>query len=167
MGSLDATLVEALFERYAFQVERRCHRLLRQPEEARDVAQEVFVRLITHGGDFRGEAEWMTWLYRVATNLCLNRIRNAARRDQAWSDELARAFEAPPMPDVRVQHRDTLATLFSEVDEATQQIAVLYYHDGLTQQEVGDVMGLSRVTVNKRLKQLERVTRTRDVEAAG
>lgn len=167
MGELESAVVERLFERYAFQVELRCRRLLRHPEEARDAAQEVFVRLLTHGGDFRGEAEWMTWLYRVATNLCLNRIRNATRRDEIWAETVDAIVQEPTTPEETVLNRRALQSVFSEVDEATQQIAVLYFLDGLSQQEVGEVLGLSRVTVNKRLMKFRAQTNARRDEVVG
>ena len=150
----DPALVEDLFDRHAARVQRHCRRLLRNPEEARDAAQEVFLRLMLHGQDFRGHAQWTTWLYRIATNLCLDRLRSASRRDASWAEALVASTGETPSPEAAALSRRALDALLSEADDCTRRIVVLHFLEGLSQQEVADAMGLSRVTVNKRLMRL-------------
>src|SRR5260370_37301217 len=72
-GDADAfgSLVEAHQERLL----RLCERMLGDAEEARDAAQEVFLKAYRKAGDFRPQGQVYTWLYRIATNLCLNKLR--------------------------------------------------------------------------------------------
>src|SRR5215475_12227092 len=73
---MDRAELELLYTRSGAAVERRCRALLGDGEEARDMVQEVFLRAVRHADEFRGEASPTTWLYRITTNLCLNRLRD-------------------------------------------------------------------------------------------
>jgi RNA polymerase sigma-70 factor (ECF subfamily) len=151
MAPLDRTTVEDIYRRYGFQVERRCRRILGDTDEAADAAQEVFVKVLTRGAQFRGAAEWMTWLYRVATNVCLNRLRDRRTRAALLSqnaDEVAPA--SAPRPDERAELR-FLVELLAEIDETTREIIGYHIIDEMPQGEIAALVGLSRVTVNKRL----------------
>lgn len=68
---------------------RRCQTLLKDREAAADAAQEVFVRVIEKIDRFRGEASPVTWVYRIATNVCLDELRRRAKRRLVeWTPEL-------------------------------------------------------------------------------
>jgi RNA polymerase sigma-70 factor (ECF subfamily) len=153
---LERAVVEDLYRRYWFQVEARCRRILAGPE-ALDAAQEVFVRLITSGGEFRAESEWMTWLYRVATNICLNRIRDQQRRGARWqADALAATAGSEVDLERLFANRERLIEVLGRFDQKTQQIAIHYFLDEMTQDEIGEVLSLSRVSVNKRLQRFRK-----------
>ncbi|HYU54535.1 MAG TPA: sigma factor, partial [Gemmatimonadaceae bacterium] len=78
--------VGALSRRYGPMVLRRCRQLLRREHDALDACQDVFVRLIEQRR--RLDARYpSSLLYRIATNVCLNRIRDRGRRPDATSDE--------------------------------------------------------------------------------
>jgi len=153
MTSFDRAIVEGLYRQYGFQVERRCRRILGEADEANDAAQEVFVRLLVKGAEFRGAAEWMTWLYRVATNVCLNRLRDRRNRAELLSRNASVVEPMPPrQPDaIGGMDRRFLLDLLSEFDQTTQEIVLYHLVDDMTQGEIAEVVGLSRVTVNKRI----------------
>jgi RNA polymerase sigma-70 factor (ECF subfamily) len=137
------------------QVERRCQKLLRDEALAADAAQETFVRLITKGGEFRKDAEWMTWLYKVSTNICLNKLRASGRRSTAWQEQVGHSMpKAVSAIDEPLLLKQALLLALRRFDEVTQQIAVFAFLDEMTQEEIGDLLGLSRVTINKKLMKL-------------
>jgi RNA polymerase sigma-70 factor (ECF subfamily) len=72
----DARALEALCERHAPKVERLCRHLLRDPEDARDAAQDALARLCVKLRQFRGESAFSTWLHRLTVNAC----RDVAQR---------------------------------------------------------------------------------------
>ena len=144
--------VEQLCARYGAMVLRRCRRLLNREEDARDACQDVFVRVVTHGPrlDNRHGA---SLLYRIATNVCLNRIRDG-RNDPAAADEdqlrriaCADAFAAS-------HARMLLDRVFGRHPESSRTMAVLHYVDGLSLREVAQLTGLSVSGVRKRLRGL-------------
>jgi RNA polymerase sigma factor (sigma-70 family) len=151
MAPLDRATVEDLYRRYGFQVERRCRRILGGVSDAADAAQEVFVKVLTRGGDVRGTSEWTTWLYRVATNVCLNRLRDLRTRDVLLRQHAHEVTpSAVPPPDGNID-RHIMTELLAELDETTREIVVYHLIDEMPQGEIAALIGLSRVTVNKRL----------------
>lgn len=75
----DTTARDVLVERHAGRVERIAHARLRDPEEARDAAQEALGRVVERLGSFRGDASFTTWVHRVAANACTDHARRVAR----------------------------------------------------------------------------------------
>src|SRR6266446_7364668 len=80
----DARALEALCERHAPRVEKLAHHLLRDPEDARDAAQESLAKLCDRVRQFRGESQFTTWLHRLVVNTC----RDVAERRRArpWEE---------------------------------------------------------------------------------
>src|SRR5579864_223860 len=76
---------EELVSRYDRDVLRLAMSLVRQPEDSRDIYQEVFLRAYRNLSRFRFECSFYTWLYRIATNVCLDHLRRKStrREDQA------------------------------------------------------------------------------------
>src|ERR671925_2097302 len=79
----DARALEALCERHAPRVEKLAAHLLRDPEDARDAAQEALAKLCTRIRQFRGESQLSTWLHRLTVNAC----RDVANRQRARACE--------------------------------------------------------------------------------
>ena len=126
-------------------VYRRCRQMLGE-QAAEDAVQEVFLRATKAWSRFRGDASPMTWLYRIATTHCLQQIRND--RSRAAKLELI----SPPWEEIEdLASKVDLAALFAELDPTTQQVVMLRHVDGMTLEEVADVCGISRKTVQKRL----------------
>ncbi len=141
--------VEALYRRYGPMVVRRCRFLLRQDEEAADVAQEVFVKLLKHR-DRLTEKHPSSLLYRMATNLSLNRIRDRKRHEELPGDELLNGIAG-------LAHLDApllLDRLFGRQPESTRTMAVLHHVDGLTLEEVARECRMSVSGVRRRLRLL-------------
>jgi len=141
--------VEALYERYGPMVLRRCRYLLRDEDEALDVMQDVFMNLIKQGERFEA-AYPSSLLYRIATNLSLNRIRDRKRGPDRPGDETLHAIASAPDPDAPL----LLRWLFGHHPESTRTMAVLHYVDGMTLEQVAAECGLSVSGVRKRLRGL-------------
>jgi len=145
--------VEALSRRYGPMVLRRCRRLLRDEDEALDACQDVFLRVFERRA--RLDARYpSSLLYRIATNVCLNRLRDSRRepvtRDEAVLTAIAKAEE----PGAASEARLLLARLFGRHPESTRTMAVLHYVDGLTLDEVAAETDMSVSGVRKRLRGL-------------
>jgi RNA polymerase sigma-70 factor (ECF subfamily) len=138
-----------LYRTYGPVVYRRCLRILKNPEAARDATQEVFVKLIRDMSKLEDRATVLPWLYRVATNHCLNARRNTTRRGEE--------LEAPPLELAASTGQDTFPdrqlaqAILSRFDLATQSVAVGVLVDGMEQEEVAEALGVSRRTVARRL----------------
>jgi RNA polymerase sigma-70 factor (ECF subfamily) len=141
--------VQALFERYGPMVLRRCRRLLRDEDEARDLAQDVFVQVLRRRASL-SEQYPSSLLFRIATNLCLNRIRDRKREPCAQGDVILDRIACHHDQDSAL----TLARLFGRHQESTRTMAVMHYLDGMTLEQVARECRMSVSGVRKRLRAL-------------
>jgi RNA polymerase sigma-70 factor (ECF subfamily) len=135
---------------------RRCRQLLRDEDEALDATQDVFVRLIERQRQLDARYP-SSLLYRVATNVCLNRIRDRGRRPiaaESGDEDRLEAIARAEVPGGDSDARMLLDWLFNRHPESSRTIAVLHYVDGLTLEQVAGEVGLSVSGVRKRLRKL-------------
>jgi RNA polymerase sigma-70 factor (ECF subfamily) len=144
--------VNRLYREFGPAVYRRCLRLLRDRAAAEDATQDVFVKLIREVDHLQDRATVLPWIYRVATNHCLNLRRNAARQRSESSDELEVVPDRTGGDPSSYPDRHLAQTVLSRFDEATQQVAVAVLVDGMELEEVAEVLGISSRTVSRRLQ---------------
>jgi RNA polymerase sigma-70 factor (ECF subfamily) len=149
--------VESFYRRYGPMVLRRCHKLLRSEAQAQDAMQDVFVSVLNHE-DRLDDSAPAALLLRIATNVCLNRLRSARRRPESPDDELLlRIAASAPDRDGQLAARGLLARLFGgegPLEASSRTIAVMHLVDGLTLEEVAAEAGMSVSGVRKRLRTL-------------
>ncbi len=141
------------YRTYGPMVLRRCRRILGDEEKAVDAMQDTFVQLLRYKDSLEGEAP-SSLLYRMATNVCLNKIRSSKRRPETPSDELVSRIAGLSETESRVGARELLTRLFAKHRESTRTIAVLHLLDGMTLEEVASEVGMSVSGVRKRLRPL-------------
>jgi len=155
--------VESHYLRYGPMVLRRCRTLLRDPAKAEDAMQDVFVSLIRHEDRLRDEAPGAL-LLRVATNVCLNRMRGERRRPEDAHDDddlalrIAQADEPGGDAESQALARNILGKLFGANDPlaaSTRSLAFMHLVDGMTLDEVARESRLSVSGVRKRLRGLK------------
>jgi RNA polymerase sigma-70 factor, ECF subfamily len=160
--------IAQLYARAGHLVVRRCAQMLRDPEEAADVAQWVFVRAIEVGFEPRSDGESLSWLYKTATQRCLHLLRSSGTRARLRlvNDTL---LQPPPAPDPEVDlgDRESLAHLLGQVDERTGEIALATFAMGLTNERAAELFGVSVRTVGRARADFEIVVeRWRAAEAS-
>jgi RNA polymerase sigma-70 factor, ECF subfamily len=148
--------VEALARRYTPMVLRRCRWLLRDEDEAMDACQDVFVRLLERRGRLEASHP-SSLLYIMATNICLNRLRDRNRHAAPTEDDELERIAAAGTQWAGSDARLVLDRLFRRHPASSRTMAVLHYLDGLTLEEVAAEVGLSVSGVRKRLRSLRRV----------
>ena len=118
-------------------------RMLADRTEAEDVAQEAMLRLWRMAPDWQqGEAKVVTWLYRVASNLCLDRLRRSRPRGL---DEVAEPEDAAPGVIARLIEADRAMALdeaLAALPDRQRQAVVLRHMEGLTNPEIAAVMDI-------------------------
>jgi RNA polymerase sigma factor (sigma-70 family) len=138
--------LERLYSVHSASVRRRARQLLGDDEAARDATQEVFMRVMRAGGSVPVEPTPTAWLYRVTTNLCLNRLRDKKRRDHLLG---SRAPETSVQPTSEM--RAIVTEILSRVPEELQDVALYFFLDELTYDEIARLLGVSKRTVSNRL----------------
>ena len=160
---LDRMAFSKLYEAYAPMVYRRCVFLLKDDAEAKDMVQNVFLRVYERM-DTLDLSQPSSLLWNTATRLCLNRIRDKKRRGlDVDSSELLLTIACAEEDD-GVEARGLLAKIFSKEQESTRTIATLHYVDGMTLEETAETVGLSVSGVRKRLRTLQAKIKNLEVE---
>ena len=143
---MDRAGIAELYRTWGPAIYRRCLRLLRDMEAARDATQEVFRKALSSPDKLSNPDTALPFIYRIATNHCLNERRNAARRGETELDDLQVPSEHAAFPQRRLVQR-----VLSRFDVKTQSIAVGVLVDGMEHEEVADALGISRKTVSRKL----------------
>ena len=168
--AIDRGELEALYRSYGALVKRRARGILGDDHEAQDAMQEVFVRVIAAMGEFRRQSQPSTWLYRITTNLCLNRLRDGRRRRDHLSRLGQEALASPRTHALSPELRATLERVLTAVPADLSEVAVYYYVDEMDQAEIAKLVGVARRTVGYRLDRFRaeaaRVLGTEEVPAA-
>jgi RNA polymerase sigma-70 factor (ECF subfamily) len=154
---MDAGGIAQLYEKYAPAIYAHCRRLLGSTAAARDAMQEAFVRVLLRNRDLAPGDEALRYLYRTATNVSINVLRQRAVRDRAVPEIAARA--AKTESGEGHADRQFVRMLLDRVDATGGSIAVMHFVDGMTQVEIAATLGITRRTVFNRLKALEKLAK--------
>jgi RNA polymerase sigma-70 factor (ECF subfamily) len=151
--------VEALYRTHGPMVLRRCRRLLRDEHRALDAMQDTFVQVLRYEKTLDAEAP-SSLLYRIATNVCLNKLRSERRRPSGEStdregESVVEKLIGGVDEEERGIARQLLGKLFERELSSTLEMAVFHLHDGMTLEEVAALTGLSVSGVRKRLRGLK------------
>jgi RNA polymerase sigma-70 factor, ECF subfamily len=138
--------IAELYVRHWQRVYQRARRLLKDAEAARDATQEVFLRAASAKTAPIHASDSLAWLYRTTTNLCLNGLRDARRRGELLSllgPEAARSADA----DARM----AVSRILEALPQDLRDVAIYYYVDEFSHEEIAGLLNVSRRTVGNRL----------------
>ncbi|MFB3817371.1 MAG: sigma-70 family RNA polymerase sigma factor [Candidatus Methylomirabilales bacterium] len=149
-----------LVERHQHRAFNLAYRLVRNREDALDVAQEAFARAYASLGSFKGQASFTTWLHRIVVNQAIDWLRRGRRTEAAYDDQrpapedAAADPAAPDDPASLLQHKQVQALLAEGLDRlppAHRAVLVLREVEGMSYDEIGRAVGCSLGTVMSRL----------------
>jgi RNA polymerase sigma-70 factor (ECF subfamily) len=153
----EAQAFRALVDRHLPTVLAIARRMLRDDAEAEDVAQETMLRLWRNAARLElGEGGVRPWLRRVAANLCIDRVR--AQRNTSLGDALPEEVE-PPSQMTRLAERELgrrVDAALKALPERQRLALTLFHYEGMSQIEVGEVMGISDEAVESLLARARR-----------
>jgi RNA polymerase sigma-70 factor (ECF subfamily) len=148
----DAAAFEVIYQQHCGRVYALCLRMLRDPVEAEDLAQEVFLQLFRKIHTFRGESAFSTWLHRLTANLVLMRLRRkkpvSISLDDINGSEEEDAKPRPELggPDPRLSgliDRVNLQAAIDQLPEGYSKIFLLYDVHGYEHNEIAQILGRS------------------------
>lgn len=142
-----ASDIDSLYRRYGYVVLRRAERLLGSTEEARDVLHDVFEGLVARPEQFRATSSFATWLYATTTHACLSRLRKRRRRIRLLQRHVVPRAGTGATAHDQVLVRELLRRLPAKLVD----VAIYYYVDEMTQDEIAALLGCSRRHVGNQL----------------
>jgi len=169
MGRSDEELVEAcqageasafdvLVARWEDRIRGAAYRFLGSEEEAKDVAQEAFLKAYRALGGFKREARFSSWLYQIATNLCRDRLRRRRSRGTVSLEEMEETggaiVETRPGAHDRLLQEDLARAVrraIHALGEEQREVVILKEYEGLTFLEIAQALDVPVSTVKTRL----------------
>lgn len=148
----NARALRQFYETYHSQVRGHLYRLLGPDPEIDDLVQTVFARAFTALNTFKGNSALSTWLYRITTNTTHNLLRQRFRRNRVksaflwWLDGGRGGVQG-----ARVDVRDEAERLLQRLAPDLREVFVLYHYEGLTLQEISQILDKPISTVGDRL----------------
>ncbi|MBN8550364.1 MAG: sigma-70 family RNA polymerase sigma factor [Deltaproteobacteria bacterium] len=161
----DKESYRVLVEKYQQRVFAIAFDVVRSREDAEDIAQESFVKAYLSLPEFKGESSFYTWLYRIAYNMAIDFRRRTVRRggapvefDETRADVVAEAsgsvqnrFGSPQELMLRKEESQQIQKVLTEISPEHRAVITLREIEGLSYEEIADVVGVSKGTVMSRL----------------
>lgn len=168
-----------LVERYQQMVFRICMGYVHNHDDADDLVQEIFIQAYQSLSRFKGDSAFSTWLYRVAVNASLNKIRKplksifsqtfdsiAGSKEGADYNFNLADFENPESIIIRQEHTDWLNRALDSLPENQRTAIILSKYDDLPQKEIAGIMRISEGAVESLLQRAKKNLRERLLKSA-
>jgi len=166
----DKEKYSCLVEKYQEMVFRTCMGFLHNKEDAEDLTQDVFIQAYQALARFKGESAFSTWLYRIAVNASLNKIRksklklvferfeNLTGSDRTGSDTypVIKNDEDPEKIIIRQEHTEWLGRALDSLPENQRTAIVLSKYDDLPQKEIAEIMNTTEGAVEALLQRAKK-----------
>jgi RNA polymerase sigma-70 factor (ECF subfamily) len=157
----DGDAFRVIVERHQDRLVRLCQRLLVDREDALDAAQEVFIKAYQKAGDLQPRGELFTWLYRVATNHCFNRLRRRRivrflpfgdeTTENASSIEAMSKSVGPETEMIAKERWQATQSAITRLPENQRAVLVLARFEGLSYRQIAEILEISESAVESRL----------------
>jgi RNA polymerase sigma-70 factor, ECF subfamily len=151
---------DELLSLYQHPVINFCYRLLGDAGDADDVAQDVFVRVYQRIGDYRPGGKFSTWLFALARNACIDRLRYRKRHPTEPLDGAPEPATVSHETEAR-EIGEHIAAAVSELPEDQRTALVLAEYHGMSYVEIADIMRTSEKSVESRLYRAKQTLRQR------
>jgi RNA polymerase sigma-70 factor, ECF subfamily len=148
----DESGFDELVRRYQQRVLALVYRLVRNSEDAQEIAQDVFVRVYRALPQFHGKSSFYTWLYRIAVNCAFTRLRSRRRRSARVDESVELneevvlnlpARESPQSDFRQGELRQAISSAVEVLPERQRAVFVMRQYDGMSNQEISEVLGCS------------------------
>lgn len=163
----DQAAFRLLVERYQRKAYAQALGMLKDKDEAMDVAQEAFVKVYKYLDHFKGDSSFYTWLYRIVANLCVDRLRRAGggqaekvelddkvdhQADPAAAGILATRLGSNPQKAVlRAELAEKIQEALGQIPEKHREILLLREVEGLSYEDLSRILKIPKGTVMSRL----------------
>lgn len=152
----DTHAFSVLVDRYKYMVYTLVFRILKNKEDAEEVAQDTFVKMFSQLSQFKGDAKFSTWLYKIAYYGSLDRLKKQKRNlETASIDHYKETYSRGAVNETGqwevIEQQQLIKNALAKLNEEDSAIITLFYFEELSLEEIGKIMDLSANTVKVRL----------------
>jgi RNA polymerase sigma-70 factor (ECF subfamily) len=161
-----------IIERYQVPVYNLCHRMLDDPMEAEDAAQETFLRAYRNLKRFDPERKFINWILTIASNHCVDRIRRRRLRLISMDDLVSDPFvaenaEGPESSMLKQESQEEIQALLRDLRPQDRAMVILKYWYEMSYEEIGEMMSLTVSAVKSRLHRARRAMASQWIDHHG
>ncbi len=144
---------DELVRRHQVKIHDLCYKMLRNYDDAKDMAQETFLKAYQKINKFRGKAKFSTWLYRIAVNNCLNFIKRQKPTEELFEEITSSGKDDPVQIYKSKKFREIIRKAVAKLPEVQRAVFTLRSLEDLSYQEVSEILNkpISTVKVNHHL----------------
>lgn len=144
----DEQAFNTLVEKYKRKIYLTAYRLLGNNEDARDITQEVIIKMYNELKNFRRESSIYTWIYRITTNLSLNELKKRKIRNFFDYDEVEEWLFKDEKQSPELSYRENelsnkIQEAINKLPDKQRTVFTLRYYDGLSYEEISEILGTS------------------------
>jgi len=155
-------LFSVIIDRYQSKVFSTAFHYTHDHEEARDLTQEILIKLYNNLQKYKGKASFSTWLYRIAVNRCIDWVRkkklqtvsaicDGSEEELDIYDTIADSGGGPEEDLIKQENAVYLRKLVEGLPEIYKTVIILYYFEDLSPQEISEIIGVPKRTIETRL----------------
>jgi len=158
----DAAAFEDLVREHQTKLYHTCLRMMGNPDDARDMSQEILVKIWRNLPSFKGDSSLSTWLYRIAINTCLDELRRRSKNRQSSIEALSESGWEPTDPEAeqildRALNRQLLRSAIKQLPDDFRAVIVLRDVSGFAYEEIAQVLDCPIGTVRSRLNRARKL----------
>jgi RNA polymerase sigma-70 factor, ECF subfamily len=158
----DEIAFRQLVDRYQAKVLSIVHGVLRNHNDAEDIAQQVFAKIYLSVGKFDNRSSLLTWIYKITVNECYDYLRKKRVRKLVYESDFneedsqrmeysASGADSAPTADVNLERRDIVVKLMGKISEEERQLMMLKEVEGHSVEELASMMGMNENTIKVKL----------------
>jgi len=155
-------LFSVIIDRYQSKVFSTVYHYTHDQEEARDLTQEIFIKLYNNLQSYKSKASFSTWLYRIAVNRCIDWTRkkklqtvsafyDSSDEEIDIYDTIADRVESPEEALIKQENKVYIRKVVEDLPEIYKTVIILYYFEDFSPQEISDITGVPKRTIETRL----------------
>jgi RNA polymerase sigma factor (sigma-70 family) len=152
----DQEAEEVLYERYAPKVYRKCFNILRDSEEAKDLQQDIMLRVLDRLHQYKGNSKFSYWVFAITYNYCMNWLKEQKRWPKealtALHDYAEEETEVLEQLEKRELELDQLEKLMASLKAEERMLLEMHYFNKMSVKEIAIVLNLGESAVKMRMK---------------
>lgn len=150
-------MFSVLYDRYADKVFRKCISMVKNPEDARDLAHDILVKAFLNVASFAGNSSFSTWVYAITYNRCIDFLRNKQKQKQDLVEDITKIHDQEEDDEITEKQVlemeiDRLKTLIFQLSEEDRAILLMKYQDEMQISDIETVLQITTSAVKMRLK---------------